>query len=416
MESRFQARFRFDTDLGGLLVSLGAPDVARVPGERLDDLKHQPIDQGRAVTARVAAIGGLLVAGILAWLLLSGGDDADYKVTAAFENASQLVPGNEVTIGGSRVGLVDEIELGDNGEALVTFSRRRGLRPAAPRHHRRRSAPSALGSRQPPDRSCTLPPEGTATEEIPDGGTMDASETVSEVDLDEIFNTLDTETVADLKKVIRGFESLLRGSRDPGQRGLPLPEPLPLHLPPALRRADPRRARARAADRRRRPALRSARRAPRRHPRPGRQPEPDDGRDRPAKDRPGLLDQTAAPVHAPASTRPRSTCASPSTTSTRSSTPQSRSPKSSSPSSPTSATAAANLVPTVRDLDKIILDPGTDNDLVDLTRLQTRPRRDRGRPGDPKRRRAARAPSPKRPSALTTASTSSPSSAPTRPS
>ena len=39
--------------------------------------------------------------------------------------------------------------------------------------------------------------------------------------------------------------------------------------------------------------------------------------------------------------------------------------------------ASADLVPTVRDLDVIIKDPGPDNDLVDLTRLQPKPGADR---------------------------------------
>ncbi len=41
--------------------------------------------------------------------------------------------------------------------------------------------------------------------------------------------------------------------------------------------------------------------------------------------------------------------------------------------------ASANLVPTIRDLDTIVEDPGRDNDLVDLTRLQPRLAKYRGR-------------------------------------
>ncbi|MGH2950890.1 MAG: MlaD family protein, partial [Solirubrobacterales bacterium] len=68
---------------------------------------------------RFLALMALLVAAVIAYLLLTGGDE--YRVTAEFENASQLVTGNEVVIGGTNAGSVKEIELGPEGQALVTF-------------------------------------------------------------------------------------------------------------------------------------------------------------------------------------------------------------------------------------------------------------------------------------------------------
>src|SRR5687767_15699 len=73
----------------------------------------------RARWPYVLALVALAV--ILFWLLfLRGGDK--YEITAEFSSASQLVEGNEVTIGGVGVGMVDRIDLGSNGQALVTFS------------------------------------------------------------------------------------------------------------------------------------------------------------------------------------------------------------------------------------------------------------------------------------------------------
>jgi phospholipid/cholesterol/gamma-HCH transport system substrate-binding protein len=58
----------------------------------------------------------------------------------------------------------------------------------------------------------TLPPEGSDIQgEIEDGGTMTQAETVSAVDLDQIFNTLDVETVKDFKEVITGFRDSYEG-------------------------------------------------------------------------------------------------------------------------------------------------------------------------------------------------------------
>ncbi len=64
------------------------------------------------------ALGVAVVAVVL---LLSDGDKP-YQVTGEFESASQLVPGNEVIVGGVAAGSVKEIELGEDGQALVTFT------------------------------------------------------------------------------------------------------------------------------------------------------------------------------------------------------------------------------------------------------------------------------------------------------
>jgi phospholipid/cholesterol/gamma-HCH transport system substrate-binding protein len=166
----------------------------------------------------VIALAALIAAAIVIFLLLSGGD-SPYKVTAHFQNASQLVDGNEVVIGGTAVGLVDEIELGDNGEALVTFhvDESHAPLPEGTKATVRSFSLSGIANRQ---IQLTLPPDtGEGTEEIPDGGEMTQADTVSEVDLDEIFNTLDDKTVADLKKVIRGFEISYDGVGEQANKG-----------------------------------------------------------------------------------------------------------------------------------------------------------------------------------------------------
>ena len=76
---------------------------------------------GSSGAIRIAAVAAIAIAAVALVLLLRNGGD-EYRVTAEFQNASQLVNGNEVMVGGLAAGLVKEIELGDNGQALVTFT------------------------------------------------------------------------------------------------------------------------------------------------------------------------------------------------------------------------------------------------------------------------------------------------------
>jgi phospholipid/cholesterol/gamma-HCH transport system substrate-binding protein len=166
---------------------------------------------------RVAALVALAAAVIAVVVLLTGNGD-EYEVTAEFENASQLVTGNEVVVGGVPVGSVKEIELGPEGRALVTFTvsdefapLRRGTTATV-----RSPSLSQIAGRQV---QLTLPPDSQAGAEISDGGTLSEAETVSAVDLDELFNTLDPETIEDLKHVIQGLELAYEGVGEKANRG-----------------------------------------------------------------------------------------------------------------------------------------------------------------------------------------------------
>ena len=137
-------------------------------------------------------------------LVLFTGDN--YQVRAEFQNAGQLVNGNEVVVGGANAGSVDRIELGPHGEALVTISVADEFAPLrAGRSPRSAPSLSGIAGRQ---IQLTLPADETAGSEIPDGGTLSEAETVSAVDLDQLFNTLVAEDDQGLQ------------ARDPGPRAL----------------------------------------------------------------------------------------------------------------------------------------------------------------------------------------------------
>jgi phospholipid/cholesterol/gamma-HCH transport system substrate-binding protein len=174
--------------------------------------------RGSGAVARTAAVVALVIA-VIAVVMFIGGNGEDYEVTAEFENASQLVGGEIVVVGGVRAGSVKEIELGPNGQALVTFTVDEEYAPLRRGTTATIRSPSlaSIAARQV---QLTLPPDSEAGEEIESGGTLDQSETVSEVDLDEVFNTLDRETIKDFKHVIQGFELSYDGIGERTNRGL----------------------------------------------------------------------------------------------------------------------------------------------------------------------------------------------------
>jgi phospholipid/cholesterol/gamma-HCH transport system substrate-binding protein len=135
-------------------------------------------------------------------VLLGGGDK--YKVNAQFDNASQLVKGNEVKVAGVGVGTIKDISLGDNGTAIVEME---VSEEYAPLHEGtiatiRSQSLSGIANRFV---QLQMPSPGQRGEAIPEGGTLPLSSTVSEVDLDQLFNTLDDKTVGHFQQVIKGF-------------------------------------------------------------------------------------------------------------------------------------------------------------------------------------------------------------------
>ncbi len=153
---------------------------------------------------RVAALAAVFVAAAVVAVVLLGGGGADYKLHARFTNASQLVKGNLVQVGGVPVGEVEKIDLTDDGEAEVTIGITDDdyapLRVGTVATVRQASL-SGVANRY---IDLTLP-DGSKQKTLDDGATIPASETTSAVDLDELFNTIDPKTRAALQGVIRGF-------------------------------------------------------------------------------------------------------------------------------------------------------------------------------------------------------------------
>src|SRR5581483_2977512 len=162
-----------------------------------------------SAVGRIAAVVALAVAAVaVALLLLRGG--SSYEITAEFQNASQLVKGSQVVVAGVPAGSVKDIALGDHGQALVTFSvdspyapLRKGTTATI-----RSYSLSGIANRQV---QLDLPAPSVAGPELPSGSVLPESQTTSEVDLDQLFNTLNARTIANFKHVIEGFELSYEG-------------------------------------------------------------------------------------------------------------------------------------------------------------------------------------------------------------
>ena len=112
-----------------------------------------------------------------------------YQVKAIFQNASQIVTGDQVQVSGNPIGTVSDISLTPNGQAQLTLDINNSTyQPLREGTRGDRPPGVAVGDRQPLRRPPPRPGNGAA---IPNGGVIPTTDTTSAVDLDQLFNTLD---------------------------------------------------------------------------------------------------------------------------------------------------------------------------------------------------------------------------------
>jgi phospholipid/cholesterol/gamma-HCH transport system substrate-binding protein len=150
--------------------------------------------------ARGAGVGALLaVVALVAILLLSSGGGEQY--TLIFQNAGQLVKGDDVQIGGQRVGSVDDILLTNDNQAEIKISVEA---PYAPLHKGTTATIRLTSLTGVANRYIALSPGPNNARALPGGAQLGVEQTTSAVDLDQIFNTLDPKTRKGLQDVIQG--------------------------------------------------------------------------------------------------------------------------------------------------------------------------------------------------------------------
>ena len=142
----------------------------------------------------------LVAAVALVALAVFGGADS-YRVKAVFDSAGQLVVGNQVRVGGGPVGTIRDIELSNSSDAVVTMEIDENL---APLHEGTTATIRATSLSGIANRYVSLSPGPNDANEIDDGGEIGADSTNAPVDIDAVFNALDTETREGLRNFIRG--------------------------------------------------------------------------------------------------------------------------------------------------------------------------------------------------------------------
>ena len=159
------------------------------------------------MVARVAALGALAVAVVLVALVLLG-SGSTYTLRADFQDAGQLVTGNQVLMGPATVGTVQSIGLTPNGAAEVTMSLDSNAAPV-PQGTIARVYENSLSGIA--NKYVVLEPGPRNGPPIPNGGLIGEDHTQSFVALDQLFDTFNPLTRAGLSNFIQGEAASIQG-------------------------------------------------------------------------------------------------------------------------------------------------------------------------------------------------------------
>ena len=165
---------------------------------------------------RIVAVAALIAGAVVAALFLLGGGST-YTITARTASASQLVKGNEVTVAGKRVGQVIDIQVGDDSMAELKLEIEDGY---APLRRGTRAVIRQLSLSGQANRYIDLQLGGARGEDIPDGGTIPASDVAATVELDEVFDIFDEKTRPQIKNTIKLLSEFNAGKTDEANAAL----------------------------------------------------------------------------------------------------------------------------------------------------------------------------------------------------
>jgi phospholipid/cholesterol/gamma-HCH transport system substrate-binding protein len=164
-------------------------------------------ENGQA-NVRVLTIGAIVLAVVALALILFRSSDS-YRVSLLLENASQLVTGNEVKVGGIPVGVITSVDLSEDFRARV------GVEISddefKPLHDGTRAAVLFDSLTSVAGRYISLTPGPENAPRIPDGGVLSGDRTRAAIDPDQVLQTFDERVQRDLRGLLRRAPRILAG-------------------------------------------------------------------------------------------------------------------------------------------------------------------------------------------------------------
>jgi len=187
------------------------PEDSPPPGE--DSLPAGRVRSSSPGFTRPLAMGSLAVVVLLvAYLIFSGGGATRYKLL--FNEANQLVRGDQVQVGGVPVGSIKNIVLTHDFKALVTIEVNSSLTPLHEGTTAQVRVPSLTSVA---NRYIALTPgpnmvNGHPNRALPAGATLPVTVTKGVVDLDQLFNIFNPQTRKALAQVLQGSAEQYAGA------------------------------------------------------------------------------------------------------------------------------------------------------------------------------------------------------------
>jgi phospholipid/cholesterol/gamma-HCH transport system substrate-binding protein len=164
-----------------------------------------PLSASRNVVALAAAV--LVAVVVLVWYL---GRPEPYTVVARFQDAGQVVKGNQVRIAGATIGTVSDVRLADDGEAELELKIDRD--EFDPLHEGTRAVLRNSSLSSIAGRIIVLEPGPNSAPELRDGATIRAEDTRSATDIDQVLNTIDAKGRQYLQALVRGGARAFSGA------------------------------------------------------------------------------------------------------------------------------------------------------------------------------------------------------------
>jgi phospholipid/cholesterol/gamma-HCH transport system substrate-binding protein len=155
----------------------------------------------------MAGIAAVLAGVVLVVLIVLGGDSGhQYKLI--FQTGGQLVPGNQVSVGGQPIGTINDITLTEDSKAAVDITVDQQLHEGTTATVRAASL-SGIANRY-----ISISPGPNSNDAIPDGSTIPSTKTTSPVDIDQLFNTFTPKARQGLRDFIQGQAAVYTGNNE----------------------------------------------------------------------------------------------------------------------------------------------------------------------------------------------------------